>query len=438
MMSPRTPWLRLTWSQVVVMLGFALAFLQLFHMLLLNRLEARNSSMRQTEAPYYLKKDTQTVYPIIEHAIKSSRIMDASGQYNIIYDVMQSSAFSTNDTGLMMKQYGVTLVTHCSVNHIHHLIQLSHHWQGPVSVAIFIPQEYSSTVVQSLLVLHYCMPHLRKNISIHLVYPMTQSPLSVQFPSFVPEISRCRDFHEVLDTVLQQQFRPMQNYAFEGQSYPNNLLRNVAARFLPTDYLLVIDIDIIPSPNLFLSFVDFARRTSFATETGSLDAQVVYVVPVFELQRGVELPQDKSSLLQLWKQGLVRPFYYDLCWKCQRPTDYDTWRNLTSSADLHNQYEVVWKDPWEPFYIGSKYSLPRYDERFKQYGFNRISQVCETHIAGFRFAVLDNAFLVHLGFKTQEGYHQGKEMEQELNRQLFRKFKEELKIKYPESARRCY
>jgi N-acetyllactosaminide beta-1,3-N-acetylglucosaminyltransferase len=176
--------------------------------------------------------------------------------------------------------------------------------------------------------------------------------------------------------------KPLQNYDLGLEKYPNNLLRNVAARYVNTDYIMVLDIDIVPSANLFEQFVEFARRGSFSSETASLDAQTVYVVPVFELQRGVELPQDKASLSQLWDQGQVRPFYYELCWKCQKHTDYMVWKNLThymkpgtQSKSLSAQYQVEWKDPWEPFYIGPRHSLPGYDERFKQFGFNRISQV---------------------------------------------------------------
>lgn len=62
-----------------------------------------------------------------------------------------------------------------------------------------------------------------------------------------------------------------------------------------------------------------------------------------------------------------------------------------------------------------------------QYGFNRISQVCETHVAGYRFVVLNNGFLVHHGFKKKENFHSSKEMENARNRELFRKFKRELK-----------
>ena len=59
------------------------------------------------------------------------------------------------------------------------------------------------------------------------------------------------------------------------------------------------------------------------------------------------------------------------------------------------------------------------------------------HVAGYDFAVLNNAFLVHKGFKTQTGFHATKDDEQNRNRLLFRKLKEELKTKYPDSSRRC-
>lgn len=37
-------------------------------------------------------------------------------------------------------------------------------------------------------------------------------------------------------------------------------------------------------------------------------------------------------------------------------------------------YTLSWVDPWEPFYIGP-HTVHLYDG-FRQYGFNRISQVC--------------------------------------------------------------
>lgn len=58
-------------------------------------------------------------------------------------------------------------------------------------------------------------------------------------------------------------------------------------------------------------------------------------------------------------------------------------------------------------------------------------------VAGFKFHVLDNAFVVHRGFKVKDGFHASKDSENARNKQLFSKFKEELKVKYPQSDRRC-
>ena len=97
-----------------------------------------------------------------------------------------------------------------------------------------------------------------------------------------------------------------------------------------------------------------------------------------------------------------------------------------------------WADPWEPFFIAEKSQLPLYDERFKQYGFNRIQQVCESHVAGFEFRILNDPFLIHVGFKEKNHFHADKREENDKNRLLFRKFKQELKMKYPGNPRRCY
>ena len=64
-------------------------------------------------------------------------------------------------------------------------------------------------------------------------------------------------------------------------------------------------------------------------------------------------------------------------------------------------------------------------------------QACELHVAGFRFAVLDGAFVVHRGFKEAGGFHGAKEAELTHNRQLYRRFRAELRQRYPNSARRC-
>lgn len=120
-------------------------------------------------------------------------------------------------------------------------------------------------------------------------------------------------------------------------------------------------------------------------------------------------------------------------------TDYETWqRERGKSNKLGILFEVLWKDPWEPFFISDN-SVPLFDERFRRNGVSRTSQLCELHVAGYKFAVLNDAFLVHRGYAVVP-----KNQQEERNRDVdtirahFRQFKIELKDKYPHSTRRCY
>ena len=85
------------------------------------------------------------------------------------------------------------------------------------------------------------------------------------------------------------------------------------------------------------------------------------------------------------------------CKVCHLPEAHTQW--LDESRYPMKQQELIsfnatWDKSWEPFYISSR-NVPLFDERFKQYGFDRIEQICELHIAGYKFPVLNNAFLVH-------------------------------------------
>uniref|UniRef100_A0A8U7N6W4 Beta-1,4-glucuronyltransferase 1 n=2 Tax=Corvus moneduloides TaxID=1196302 RepID=A0A8U7N6W4_CORMO len=166
-------------------------------------------------------------------------------------------------------------------------------------------------------------------------------------------------------------------------------------------------------------------------------ARVVFVLPAFEVRAGRRLPGTKAELLRLWGAGDARPFYGTLCPRCQAPTEFGRWRALPPPPRLHVAYEAPWRDPWEPFFVAPAHGVPPFDERFLQYGFNRISQACELHVAGFRFAVLDGAFVTHRGFKEPGGFHGAREAELVLNRRLFRAFRAELAQRYPGSPRHC-
>ncbi|KJE94463.1 UDP-GlcNAc:betaGal beta-1,3-N-acetylglucosaminyltransferase 1 [Capsaspora owczarzaki ATCC 30864] len=337
---------------------------------------------------------------------------------------------------IAIEQPDVTLVSQCDADHLHEAIGLAQYWDGPVSVAVFIPGNVYKALA-TLRQIRACHDRVRERVSFHLVYMENESVYEEVAASELPLEGACENFQDPYEELranngtavrpkLQQQKAPAK---YDGVPYPNNFLRNVARSGVSSTFMFVIDIDMRPSRGLRLWFLRLADKRPRAS------LRTAFVVPTFELKAGAPIPRIRQQLIDTYLQGNARPFYEKACWKCQKPTDFDQWLSVTSPISKPT-YKVDWKDPWEPFYI-SWTNLPLYDERFQRYGFNRISQVCETWVSGFNFEVLTGGYLLHEGFKEPESFHTQKSQENDANRSLFRQFKQDLKSKYPSSTRRC-
>lgn len=444
------------WRSLIVLLVLVIAVLQVVHIALLSRLEARKSRGAVSGGDASLaQRDAFEDRSQMLAAIRRSAVLDSSGEFHIVNFLARADSLLGSRNHV---RPDVTLVTQSTANHLHYLVALSERWRGPLAVTVFAPRSQLSLVVEVLVQLRRCVPALRYNASFHLVYPL-KSPGSHQPPDgsnlLLPDdnnssgggtnaVDAASSSSSPLggtmscDSVaarLQRSVPGPENYDL-GVSYPVNLLRNVARRNALTEFVIVLDVDLLPNDGLHAQFVAFARDNRLFVDSHR-DDKTVYVAPAFEVREGVPSPRDKASLLQRVEAMDARPFYLELCWKCQKHTDYEAWQREPPGDKLAVLFEVLWRDPWEPFYFGRN-SAPFYDERFRQYGFNRISQVCELHVSGYKFSVLNNAFVVHQGLKTAASFHRNKDADQERNRVLFRQFKLELKEKYPDSSRRCY
>ncbi|XP_059484573.1 beta-1,4-glucuronyltransferase 1-like [Neocloeon triangulifer] len=431
-----------SWGRTILFLIAIIAGLQVLHLILLNRLEGRQmkqqqepsfSNVESNPVPIYLVgRHEQEEHPAPVTSIEShfsellrmlqrGGVLDTSGQYRVV----PSLAVANSHTSIFPLP-DISLVTQCSSHHLRETIKLASRWQGPISVAIFSEIHDLGSTLWDIARLRFCHSSVRQNVSFQLVSPLGAA---IHRTPILPTdaVGHCN---------FENGPSGRKNYARTQVPYPVNLLRNVARKAAQTEFVFVVDVDMLPSARLREMFLAFASRAKLFKESQQ-DDKTVYVVPTFELRSGSDVPESKQQLLTLAEEGSVRPFYFELCWKCQMHTDYEAWQKEPPKQNLVPIFEVLWKDPWEPFYI-SRNSAPFYDERFKQYGFNRISQVCELHVAGFKYSILDNAFLVHDGFKTATSFHEQKDADQETNRNLFRQFKTELKDRYPESSRRCY
>ena len=77
------------------------------------------------------------------------------------------------------------------------------------------------------------------------------------------------------------------------------------------------------------------------------------------------------------------------------PTDYERW--LQTEAP----YDVTYAERYEPYVIGARAWLPRYDERFHGYGLNKAAQLHAAAVRGARFRVLPGAYLTAIADATQ-------------------------------------
>lgn len=422
---------RCSLMKILMLLALLLTAIQIYQNVLVGHFEDRQRQQQQVKS--ILSKDQLDVlYRSMTVAIESNQVMDSSGSFQLVRNLFRSN-FSSPTSASRVSSSVVTLVSQCSINHIHRILDLSNAWHGPLSITIFVTE--LSSALDVIMKLVACKEDIliRTALSLHLVFRLglleTEDKLSVSY-------HQNEDFCENIDELLDRERRFVgKNYDRTDAEFPANLLRNVAVENADTTHVFVVDIDMLPSDGLYHDLVGFLRNVSVSDSYHG--DQVVFVVPVFELRDSIGVhPRNKKNLIEMWERKDMRIFYEDMCKVCQSYTNYSKWKLLPSSDLLRVGYEVKWKDPWEPFYVQPKMS-PRYDERFVQYGFNRFSQSCELFIAGFRFFVLNDAFVIHRGFKIQNDFHERKNSEHGQNKILFRKFKEELKVKYPNMSRRC-
>ena len=354
----RVLWCRVTWARIVCALLILLVALQLLQVSLFSQLDVGSLLRHRDRLSSMLQRHLQATMDEMQRSVRASPAIDANGEYRVVHFLHRPRYIDSHINRT------VTLTTHCSTDHLHRLVGLNERWKGPISIAVFVHGQRLSVVIKMIAQLLCCEPQLRANTAIHLIYPLSSGAFNDD-PSFdVESLPSCENFTRSLS-----QQRRRADYTLDGIKYPNNLLRNVALRNARTRHVLPIDIDMLPNEGLHGDFVRYLHRNN----DSAADQRTVYVVPVFEIRAHVAPPRDKMALLSLWRARLARPFYYELCAKCQRPTNYRMWANL-SDVTMRVAYDVAWKDPWEPFYLAPA-SIPHYDERFKQYGFNRISQV---------------------------------------------------------------
>ncbi|KAL7289788.1 hypothetical protein TKK_0016191 [Trichogramma kaykai] len=233
----------------------------------------------------------------------------------------------------------VVLAAQCSTDRMALLEDLSKHWDGPISVALYLSDADVQTFID--FVQNSAELRNRKNIAYHIVYK-------------------------------------------EGEFYPVNYLRNVAMKYMTQPFIFQLDIDFLPQMNLHKILMDHLIQYNL---TGN--ENIAFVVPAFETQRyRFTFPMSKADLLKYLELRILYTFRYHVWYQGHAATNYSLYQNATEP------YEVSWEPDFEPFVVVPK-SAPAYDVRFLGFGWNKVSYITHLTAIGYRYVVLPDTFIIH-------------------------------------------
>lgn len=372
----------------------------------------------------------------------------------------------------------ISAVLHGSIGALRHLPLFLDRWAGPVDVAVLLASEEDFRRLDQLVrLLNDCHPGAG-NVSFHLLFPsplldlpggQIRDPETFLRPEepVVDWLSACPDlfhlarlgeghaeddfFFRTLNFTLARSLDSLsEESAILHLPYPANLLRAAAAEAVRTPFMLHLDADVIPSSEAWAGLEEHLLAYGAALEKEAIGL----VLPAFEVAEtecsrlSSSLPRDRAELLSAVRTRAARPFYAAVNERVHAATDYPRWYRLDSDASfardegalLNEAYWADWADPYEPFVVFPTAEAPPFDPKFVGYGINRLSQLCEAHLDGFDFAVVDAAFLLHCGLKSPANAHGSQRRQASLraNQALYKgDWAAENRRRYARSERSC-
>ncbi|XP_022836267.1 uncharacterized protein LOC111363653, partial [Spodoptera litura] len=268
-------------------------------------------------------------------------------EYGVIYNAIQSIVYMN-----VSKVDAVTYVTQATPEFLYHIVEIARFWDGPISLAVFVPNYDLDITMQILNHLCHCYPKMAK-VSVHLFFPkrilprlrtlqeiqmaLTTTPSSTFESSnlntselltqklhnyrSLNNKNRAQYIQKARKKKIQRmmmripgteplpphiQFEDCSGAGAENvqtyrkntlMTYPINVGRNVARNASMTNYFLVSDIEMVPSNGLAPKFLKMLRKLmgNQRRDSGCVFLKTVFVVPLFEVERGEVIPRNKKT-----------------------------------------------------------------------------------------------------------------------------------------------
>ncbi|XP_043482297.1 beta-1,4-glucuronyltransferase 1-like [Leptopilina heterotoma] len=295
------------------------------------------------------------------------------GPYRILPQIIQESTTAKEIPK-------ITLCTHSTADQVYSIVELAKRWEGPLSFSIFAPGLDAGLAIALLNRACYCEPTMSK-VSVHLIFPAGRPPALGDFSRFKGDCAASDLQWREAATERKQR----------GMTYPINVARNIARVQAQTDRVLVSDIELLPSAKMASGFQQMLQERSTRNN-------VVFVLPVFEIEANEEPPSNKNQLLTAHRVGSAVYFHRYVCSHCQRFPGLTRWLLRPNSGKVKPFIITRREIPnhrWEPVFIGTK-NDPLYTEDMTWEGRqDKMAQMFEMCLMNYRLIILDGAFLVH-------------------------------------------
>lgn len=224
---------------------------------------------------------------------------DASRQFKYFDFVSVGSQFAR-----LSQEYSVCLATQSSLERLHSLVSVAEHWNGPISLSVFVAGNDELYLLQLYLsYLNECFDKIRNTVTIHLAYPKNRPPTKVRKKLKNNYLDLLCDQPEQTLKKLMKFRTPETTKWRTRNAYPQNHMRNLARKGCQTDFVFLTDIDIIPS-------INFTQNLDAFLKKNVCNKNCAYVIPTYEIDSRVKFPSSKEDLIRLSKKGLARPFHH--------------------------------------------------------------------------------------------------------------------------------
>jgi hypothetical protein len=251
---------------------------------------------------------------------------------------------------LPLRRDDITLLTHLSTSYLSKLKLQAEWWHGPISAAIVVTRENEANAL-------------------------------LDFVKANQAILRMTSFHVLVEANS------------DPNSYPYNILRNMAMREAESDYILALDVDFVTEGHSRL--VGLVRENTKVKD--ALHSNRLLVLPAFENTKAganaVAIPQSKADVVKMVEDGLVAPFEIKKWPPGHMPTNFSKY--YQNETDV--LYDIEYASDFEPYFLAYRHGLPRYWNDFRSYFFNKFSYFLEAHLKGYKFSVLRDFFVFHMG-----------------------------------------